>query len=154
MIRIIENKDPELLAALNHDVQEIHAEIEPGIFKKYVKEDMRRLFEDAFKNDCVYSYVAYFHDQPAGYVLISERDFPETYLTYAYKSLFIDQICVEKQYKGKNIGKELLNKVKLFAKEQGIKRIELDFWYKNNNAGEFFRSQGFNTFNERMYLEI
>ena len=59
-----------------------------------------------------------------------------------------------KDYKGHGIGKQLIEKVKEFARDNNIRRVELDYWNKNEKAGQFFRSQGFKTFNERMYLEV
>jgi diamine N-acetyltransferase len=152
-ITIIETKDAALLAVLNHDVQEIHAEIEPSIFKKHLKESMQKQFEEALQNENVKGFVAYYQEKPVGYVLVSKRDLPETYFKYAYSVIYIEQICVDKEYIGKSIGKELLNHVKSHAAKQGIERVELDFWCKNSNAGQFFRLQGFSTFNERMYFE-
>ncbi len=152
-IKIIETTDTELLATLNHDVQEIHAEIEPAIFKKYSKDEMKKLFNEALAEN-IKSYLAYWGDEPAGYLLISVMKYPETPFRYEYSVLFIDQICVAKKFKGKNIGKELINKAKSLANEQGFKRIELDFWCKNSNAGQFFRTQGFNTHCERMHYDV
>ncbi|HEX9058791.1 MAG TPA: GNAT family N-acetyltransferase [Clostridia bacterium] len=150
MMKIMETNDAELLAVLNRDVQEIHAEIEPGIFKKYSKEGMQKLFEEALKNENTKGFVAYYDGKPVGYALVSKRDIPETYFKYPYSVVYIEQICIDRKYIRKNAGKELVNHVKSYAESLGVKRIELDFWCKNENAGQFFRSQGFSTFNKRM----
>lgn len=153
-IKIEETKDAELLSILNCDVQSIHNEIEPSIFKPYSKENMRNHFEEALKEENTYAFVAYYEDCPAGYILISKKDTSETHYYYNLSTVYIDQICVEKSFKGKGIGKALIDFIKNFASENKIKRIALDFWYKNDNAGNFFRSQGFVTYIEKMHIEI
>lgn len=153
-IRIIESADSRLLAELNHDVQELHAQIEPKLFKKHSVSEMEKLFVELLESKNMHSYVAYYGDEPAGYIVISESEYPESCFKYSYKVIYIHQICVASKYRGKNIGKELVEKAKLYAEEKGISRIELDFWYKNENSGQFFRTQGFMTFNEKMFINV
>jgi len=151
-IRIEESKNAELLARLNYDVQDLHRQIEPTIFKSHSNEDMSKLFTEALKDKNVQAYVCYFDEQPVGYVLLGKRNLPETHFRYGYSVIYIEQICVKRSFKGKGIGKALIDTAKEYANKKGISRIELDFWSKNKKAGEFFSSQGFKTFNERMYI--
>jgi len=153
-IKIIESTDSGLLAELNHDVQELHAQIEPNIFKKHSVSEMKKLFVKLLESKNMYSYVAYYGDKPVGYILISESEYPESCFKHSYKVVYIHQICIMSGYRGKDIGKKLVEQAKSFAKEKEISRIELDFWYKNENAGQFFRSQGFTTFNEKMFIDV
>lgn len=148
-IRIEGTKDTELLSILNCDVQNIHYEIEPSLFKPYSKEDMKKFFEEVLneKNTC--AFVAYYENCSAGYVLISKKDVPETQYHCNLLTAYIDQICVEKNFKGKGIGKALIDFVKDFARKNKIKRVALDYSQKNLNAGNFFRSQGFETYIEK-----
>lgn len=150
---IKETRNCELIAELNHDVQEIHAQIEPQIFKKYSKENMKMVFQDALKNESVKFFVGYSEDEPAGYIMVSKRDYPETQFKYAYSVIYIEQICVDSRFLHRGIGKQLIDKVKVISKELGITRIEIDYWNNNSNAGEFFKSQGFSAFNQKLFYE-
>jgi len=154
MIRITESRDADLLALLNYDMQEIHAEIEPMLFKHHNQENMKALFKEALEDENIYAFVAWDNDRPVGYVMISKINFEENYFRKSYSVVYIEHICVLKDYKGHGIGKQLIEKVKEFARDNNIRRVELDYWNKNEKAGQFFRSQGFKTFNERMYLEV
>ena len=148
------SKDALLLAKLNHDVQKLHHEIEPEIFKAYSEENMKSLFEDIFSNNNAVAYVAKIENEPAGYILFSEVQKEETYFRNSYSIVYIDQICVESRFKRKGVGKALVNFAKKYAKDRGITRLEMDYWSKNKFSGEFFRSQGFSNFNERLYISI
>lgn len=153
-IRIEETKDSELLARLNHDVQELHTKIEPTIFKPYSKEGMTKFFEELLSDEMIQAYIAYWDDSPAGYILLSRRHYPETYFRHSYSAIYIEQICVERNFKGKKIGQKLIAVAKDYARQMDINRIELDYWSKNKNAGKFFASQGFEPFNSRMNIQI
>lgn len=153
-INIIKTRDTELLAILNHDVQEIHHHIEPELFKPYNKDNMKKLFDEALENENVSAYVAYFDEVVAGYMLLSKKYNEANYYKESYATLQIDQICVESDFKGKGIGKALVEFAKTRAKELEITRIEMNYWTKNNHSGEFFRSQGFENYNERLTIKI
>lgn len=147
-------EDSDLLAKLNRDVHKIHHCIEPEIFKPYSIENMKSLFHDMLKDDSISAYVSYIEDTPAGYIILQKKVLEENHFRYSHSVLHIDQICVETEFKGQGVGKALVDFAKDLAKEQDIKRIEMNYWSKNTNSGEFFRSQGFSNYNERLSIEI
>jgi len=149
-IRVERTNEPAVLGKLNKDVQELHHEIEPGLFKPYNFKDMTGFFSQVLEESKASAFVVYYKDQPAGYVLLMEIDRGETAFRKAHTVLSIDQICVEKSFKGKGLGKVLVDYAKDQAKVRKIRRLEMNYWTQNNNSGEFFRSQGFKTYNERL----
>lgn len=153
-IEIIKTEDTALLAKLNHDVQELHNHIEPEIFKPYSSESMKRLFDEILQDENASAYLAYYNDVVAGYILLTRKDHKENSFKESYSVVNIDQICVDGDFKGKGIGKELVDFAKDYARDLKISRIEMNYWTKNNNSGEFFRSQGFETYNERLAIKI
>ncbi|GAB6109814.1 GNAT family N-acetyltransferase [Fusibacter bizertensis] len=153
-IEIIQTKDPLLLAKLNHDVQKLHHEIEPDIFKPYDETQMTALFEKALSSDEITGFVAKVDGVPAGYMLLAHKVSDANGFKYRTETLHIDQICVESAFKGKGIGKCLVDYAKEIARIKGIKRLEMNYWTKNTNSGEFFRSQGFSNYNERLSIEV
>ena len=153
-IKITKTTDTLLLAKLNHDVQEIHNKIEPDIFKPHSTEDMKILFDTMLKREIYSAYVVYYYDVPVGYMILLHRNYPDTPYGKKHSAIHIEHICVESKYKGKGIGKALINFVKDIAKDNDVDRIELDYWTGNKNAGEFFKSQGFETYNEKMCIKL
>ena len=153
-IKIKKTTDTLLLSKLNHDVQEIHNKIEPDIFKPHSTEDMKIFFDTILKREIYSAYVVFYDEDPAGYMIILQRNYSDTQYGKKHSAIHIEHICVESKYKGKGIGKALIDFVKEIAKESSVDRIELDYWTGNKNAGEFFKSQGFETYNEKMCIKL
>ena len=62
--------------------------------------------------------------------------------------------AVNQEYRGKGIGKKLIQEAIKKAKESGIDCIELDVWSQNKFAKKFFKNLGFKAFNEKMSLNL
>lgn len=153
-IEIVSTIDANLLAKLNHDVQEIHHDIEPEIFKPFDQESIETFFQKVLQNSSVTAYIADVDGEAAGYMLLAKITTEDNPFKYGHTILHIDQICVESSYKGKGIGKALVEYAKRYAIENQIKRIVMNYWTQNHNSGEFFRSQGFKNFNERLFIDV
>lgn len=154
-INIIESKDTKVLALLNRDVQSLHNDIEPDIFQPYDGANVLVLFEEIFRsNPEAYSYIAYCNEVPAGYVLFSMRQNPPSLFKKAYSLVYIEQMCVDAEYREMGIGMKLLEKVKDFARQHNIHRLELDCWTKNVQGNLYFEAQGFQNYNSRKYMTI
>jgi diamine N-acetyltransferase len=153
-IRSAALREAELLAEMNRDVQQIHTEIAPDIFKEYSKDSMKDLFAISLQDDNKKCFIAFEESEPAGYALFSKVHYQETYFKHAYSVIYIEQICVLKKFKGRCLGKELIRQIKAYAENQGITRIELDYWCKNVDAGQFFSLQGFTPYQEKMFYDV
>ena len=60
------------------------------------------------------------------------------------KSLYIDDLCVDENARGKHIGTELYNYVLDYAKEIGCYNITLNVWSLNESAMKFYEKCGLN----------
>ena len=58
------------------------------------------------------------------------------------KSLYIDDICVDKNARRMHAGKALYERCIEYAKEQGCHDVSLNVWQGNDAAESFYRSQG------------
>lgn len=153
-IEIIQKKDYSIIAELNKDVQDLHCNMHPSIFKPYDYEAIRKGFYEYISKENFHSFIAYHEEEPVGYILVCIRDGKETPFKLPCRSLYIDQICIKNEYRHKGIGNKLIDHVKNFAKEQGINRIELTVWTTNHMAKGFFKKAGFENYMENMYMEI
>lgn len=61
------------------------------------------------------------------------------------KTLYIDDLCVDENIRGKHVGKKLYGFVLDFAKENGCYNITLNVWAKNISAIKFYESCGLTT---------
>jgi ribosomal protein S18 acetylase RimI-like enzyme len=154
-VRLATIADIETIAALNVEVQNLHAEAHPHIFKSvmdgafaidYISEQMRMLNH--------YFYVVNLEGEDVGYVFGRVVRRPESAYMYAWNMIYIDQIAVKSTARGKGCGTRLIQAVRELAMEQGIETVALDTWNFNEGAQAFFAKQGFTTFNLRMWMQV
>ena len=145
-IRRANEKDIPKIIDLLGQVLEIHAEIRPDIFipgtTKYtdaelsemLKDDLKPIYVAADKNDfCV------------GYAFCQIREQPFSNNMVQFKSLFIDDLCVDKNTRGRHIGKKLFGHVKSEAKRLGCYEVTLNVWAGNTSAEKFYEKMGLKT---------
>ena len=71
------------------------------------------------------------------------------YLSYVIKKrhtgkLDVDQLVILEEYRGKGLGKKLMEEAKQIAKENECDRIELNCWLFNENALNMYEHIGYN----------
>ena len=66
----------------------------------------------------------------------------ETPAMYSFKTLYIDDLCVDENARGNKVGKFLYDNVKSYARENGYFNITLHAWEKNPQAVEFYSHMG------------
>ena len=112
-IRKAEKKDIPRILALLGQVLQIHAEIRPDIFipgtTKYTPCELAELLE---QEDHPIYVAADEDDLCMGYAFCQLREQPFSTNMVPFKSLFIDDLCVDKQTRGQHIGESLFEYVK------------------------------------------
>ena len=61
------------------------------------------------------------------------------------KTLYIDDLCVDKSKRGLGIGKELYQSAKALAKDLGCYNLTLNVWEFEGSAKGFYQKQGLKT---------
>lgn len=142
VIRRAEKNDIEEILRLLRQVLEVHASIRPDLFisgtTKYTDKELEVIIKDEKKP----IFVAVEDDKVLGYVFCEIDDFPKRNSMIAYKSLYIDDLCVDESERKKNVGKQLFKYVKDYAKEIGCYEITLNVWEGNDSALEFYEKMG------------
>jgi len=136
--------DSLLLSTLCMDVQKLHAQNHPTIFKEPLSPDFAvSFFEKTFPDDTKYIYIAEENEQALGYIFfkVVERDENPFLLSRHY--LLIDQISVRPGAQGQGVGKALMQQVEVVARELGIPLVELGSWDFNTSAHGFFEKMGY-----------
>jgi ribosomal protein S18 acetylase RimI-like enzyme len=147
--------DNLLLSSLCMDVQSLHAEHHPDIFRVPQNEEFAKFFfEDALADSTTRIFIAEEEGQALGYILCKLIERQENPFTFAMRFLMIDQISVRPASRGQGVGAELLQQADVFAKELGLQRIQLDSWDFNVHAHRFFERQGFTKFNYRFWRNL
>jgi GNAT superfamily N-acetyltransferase len=147
--------DSLLLSSLSMDVQSLHVEHHPDIFKAPQSEEFAKSFFDEALGDSVTSiFIAENEGQALGYILCNLVERQENPFTFAMRFLMIDQISVRPAARGQGVGAELIRRVEELAKELGVQKIQLGSWDFNIDAHRFFERQGFTKFHHRFWRTL
>lgn len=140
VIRVAVLEDYEAIEGLMKQVQDLHVEWRPDIYKpcKMVlsKEEFFALVEEKtllvaeYKGDVI-GLLAFVYRRVG-----SEKQVER-------KVLFIDAMAVDESYRGRGIGHQLFDIVKVIAKEQNCDGIELQVNARNVWAKAMYESYGF-----------
>jgi ribosomal protein S18 acetylase RimI-like enzyme len=147
--------DSSLLSSLCMDVQCLHAEHHPGLFKLPQTDDFAvAYFDQMLADPLVNIFIAEEDGQALGYILCKLTERPETPFTFAMRFLLVDQISVRPQAQGRGVGSALLAQADDLAQESDVSTIQLNSWGFNTSAHAFFEHHGYEKFNLRFWREV
>jgi ribosomal protein S18 acetylase RimI-like enzyme len=154
MITVVETKDYKIIAALNEEVQNLHARLHPEMFKPFNKFEMEKALENYLKEPNTYAYLVLEDGIEVGCAVFFIREAKENAFHYNIKTLYIDQISVLTNYQRTGAGKILMDQAEKLAREMSVNKIELDHWSANVVAASYFRKYGYKLYKERLFKII
>ena len=141
MIRKASENDIERILELLHQVNMVHFEIRPDLFKpnttKYNRQELQALFDNVNTPIFVYDDGAVL-----GYAFCQVKEVKDDILLQDIKTLYIDDICVDETSRGKHVGKSLFDHVRGYASSIGCSNITLNVWEGNDPAFRFYKNMG------------
>ena len=142
-IRRADIKDADKINELLFQVAKIHANGRPDIFKTATKKYSDQELIEIINNDDSPIFVATDEkDFCLGYAFCVFQKTKDSILLQDRKTLYIDDICVDENSRGKHIGKSLYDFIENFAKENGFDNITLNVWSFNQSAYKFYEKCG------------
>ena len=150
-IRRAKDKDIEKIIELLGQVLTIHAGIRPDHFvpgtTKYSTDELKTMVRD----DINPIYVAADDsDEVIGYAFCQLREQPSADYMVPFRSIFIDDLCVDEKARGQHVGKALFEHVKKEAEKLGCYEITLHVWHGNEDAENFYEKMGMKTRERQM----
>ena len=142
MIRLAKEKDIEKILDLLSQVDLVHHNGRPDIFKigtKYSKEELKDLLSDESRPILVCTNES---DEVIGYCFCIFQQHKNNSVLTDIKTLYIDDLCVDEKLRGKHIGKELYKAALKLAKDSGCYNLTLNVWSCNPSAMRFYEAQG------------
>ena len=129
----------ELLVQVNM----VHHNGRPDLFKgpttKYSAEELETLFGDARRPVFVYRDDA---GRILGYAFCVLNEVCGDQLMQDIKTLYIDDLCVDENVRGRGIGKALYEYVLDYARGEGCYNVTLNVWNLNAPAMRFYEKCG------------
>lgn len=140
-IRRAITEDIGAITDLLEQVLEIHAKLRPDIFIRGTTKYTRAELEEKIGDDDAPIFVAEDDGKVEGYAFCVIEDHAATTNTRAMKTLYIDDLCVDGNRRGKHVGKTLYDYVLAFAKSIGCYNVTLNVW-EGNEARRFYEKMG------------
>lgn len=142
MIRMAQEKDIRKIEDLLSQVDLVHHNGRPDIFKigrKYSEKELKELLKDETRPILVSVNE---NDEVMGYCFCIYQQHLNNSVLTDIKTLYIDDLCVDENLRGKHIGRELYNAAVKLAKENGCYNLTLNVWSCNPSALRFYESCG------------
>lgn len=142
-IRRAEEKDMDGLNRLLLQVCLVHHKGRPDLFKygakKYTDEELKAIIQD----DKTPIFVAVDEkEEVMGYAFCIFQQHINNNILTDIKTLYIDDLCVDENIRGRHIGQSLYERVLNFAKENGCYNVTLNVWSLNDGATKFYEKCG------------
>ena len=141
-IRRAEDRDiPDVLNLLVQ-VNMVHHNGRPDLFKgpatKYSAGELQAIFADDGRPVFVYDEGGHV----LGYAFCMFQQHVGSQLMTDIRTLYIDDLCVDENQRGKHIGSALYDHVLVFARQNGCYNVTLNVWSCNPGALKFYEKCG------------
>ncbi len=150
-IRRANNGDIPGMIELLKQVGEVHHQIRPDLFRagaqKYSVPDLEELLKD--ENRPI--FVGIEDGKMLGYCFCIFEEVKDNPVLRDVKSLYIDDLCVDENIRGKHVGSRLYDYVCGYARDIGCRSVTLNVWCGNDSAMAFYQSRGMKP--RKIYME-
>ena len=140
-IRRAEQRDIPGLINLLYQADAVHHDIRPDLFRSDTPKYSEQELESIISKDSSPVFV-YDNGKVSGHAFCQISETRDHRLLQDIKTLYIDDICVDKKMRGKHIGRALYEYVREYAISIGCNNITLNVWEGNDTAYAFYRSMG------------
>ena len=150
-IRLANNTDIPGMIELLKQVGEVHHKIRPDLFRggaqKYNEADLAELLKDPERP----IFVGVEDGKMLGYCFCILEEVKDNPVLRDVKSLYIDDLCVDENIRGRHVGSRLYDHVCAYAKSIGCLSVTLNVWCGNDSAMAFYESRGMKP--RKIYME-
>lgn len=152
MVRLAKREDLVRINQLRWQVNAIHCEARPDIFRSGFCDEMRDFIYDIWEFDNSDVIAAVRDDVICGFACVEYITEPLSAFQWKRSFYHVSEFCVDSEYRRQGIGTELFAFIREHARSMGLDKIELDVWEFNDTALKFYESLGFRTY--RRYMEF
>ncbi|MFJ8072341.1 GNAT family N-acetyltransferase [Peribacillus sp. NPDC096447] len=153
-MKISQTRNFKLVAKLNKYVHDLHSNLYPKYFKEYNYENVKEVFKSLINNESFIFLLLEDNEEALGYAWIEIREYPENAFKKGYKSVYVHQISIVDTKRNNGYGSSLMECIYEIANDRGIDLIELDYWFENSVAKDFYKKQNFIKYREFVYKQL
>lgn len=155
-IREAQIKDYDSIFELEQEVLALHASNRPDVYRYIGNALPKERFEQMLNSDTTKVFIAVNaeNDEVAAFLVLLVKIIPDMPMIVPGKYIHVDDLCVNKAYRHKGIGRMLFEYAKTYAKSIDAHSVELKVWEFNQDAVEFYKSLGMSTKNRMMEIKL
>ncbi|BDF80965.1 GNAT family N-acetyltransferase [Methanobrevibacter smithii] len=142
MIRLASIRDIRGINELLLQVQKVHSDIRPDLFKYIGTKYNDSELEGIIKNSETPVFVYESDNKVVGYVFCIVTNYHNDTSFCDHKTIYIDDLCVDENARHKGIGTALYEYVLEYAKSIGCHNVTLNVWEGNGSAIKFYENIG------------
>ena len=151
-IRKAKVEDIKEISDILMQVSKLHSDNRPDIFKDKKMSEIIKWSEDILKDNQKIVIVAESESKICGVAVCKIKTINEHINIKDTKIFSVDELCVDKDYRKKGIGSNLIAEAKRLAEENNCNRLELNCWKFNQDAMKFYKDIGFEE--QRIFFEM
>ena len=152
VIRFAEKSDLLTVNRLRKQVNELHVEGRPDIFKPGFPSELENYLYTVWEDSQKDVVVADEDGRILGFAILNSVHRPENPYMRQRDFLDVDEICVEASARRQGVGRGMIDFIRQLARDRGFQRVELNLWEFNRDALAFYEEIGFTTY--RLYMEL
>ena len=139
-IRLAKKADYESVKRIMSQVQDMHVEWSPDIYKHNENLIPQDVFEKILENNTF--YVAESDSSVVGVLEIAYRHV-ESLSHVTRDVIFVDTMAIDENYRGMGIGHKMFDFIKELKQEKNLDGVELQVNARNSAAYEMYKKYGF-----------
>ena len=141
-IRFARGQDVPGIIKLLRQVGKVHHEGRPDLFRCNAQKYSASQVLDMLEKKDTPIFVAVEENRVLGYGFCIMEQYREHSVMNDRLSLYIDDLCVLEDCRGKHIGSAIYRKILEYAKYCGCYNVTLNVWSCNESAMKFYESMG------------
>lgn len=155
VIRKAEAEDYTALFELFDEIDAIHRENHPRIFRK-PDGPIRELnyYTGLISDESSAVFLAELDEDVIGFAHAILRDVPDIPILVPRRFAIIDGIVVKSEHKKRGVGRMLMEAMEDWSKKNGATSIELNVYEFNEEAITFYENLGYETLSRRLAKEL
>lgn len=141
-IRFAQAQDVSGILALLRQVGYVHHVGRPDLFRSNAQKYGASQVLDMLNSSKSPIFVAVEEGQVLGYGFCQIHAYENDPVIKDHVDLYIDDLCVDENQRGKGIGKAIYHEICRYAKMRRCYSVTLNVWYCNETAMKFYESLG------------
>ena len=141
-IRFAQPEDVSGILNLLRQVGQVHHEGRPDLFRSGACKYNAAEILSMIAHEKTPIFVAAEAGQVLGYGFCQFKEYKNDPVIADHVELYIDDLCVDENIRGRGIGKTIYQEVCRFAAQRGCYSVTLNVWCCNESAMKFYKSLG------------